>query len=54
MWRVRYWAVLGFEALLGIQCVVATLSLFVASNIVRRRCSALAVIVLGGTGCSGS
>jgi hypothetical protein len=33
MWRVRYWAVLGFEVLLGISCVVATLSLFVASSI---------------------
>lgn len=33
MWRVRYWAVLGFEVLLGISCVVATLSLFVASNV---------------------
>jgi hypothetical protein len=32
MWRVRYWAVLGFEVLLGVSCVVATLSLFVASN----------------------
>jgi hypothetical protein len=32
MWRVRYWAVLGFEFLLGVCCVYATLSLFVASN----------------------
>lgn len=32
MWRARYWAVLGFEVLLGISCAVATLSLFVASN----------------------
>ena len=33
MWRVRYWAVLGFEALLAISCIVATLSLFVASSV---------------------
>ncbi|MBB4665013.1 hypothetical protein [Conexibacter arvalis] len=32
MWRVRYWAVLGFEALLAFQLVIASLSLMVASN----------------------
>jgi hypothetical protein len=32
MWRVRYWAVLGFEALLAFQLVIAALSLMVASN----------------------
>jgi hypothetical protein len=32
MWNVRYWAVLGFEALLAFQIVVASLSLMVASN----------------------
>jgi hypothetical protein len=32
MWTVRYWAVLGFEALLGFQIAVAALSLLVASN----------------------
>jgi hypothetical protein len=32
MWRTRYWAVLGFEALLGVTIVVAALSLAVASN----------------------
>lgn len=32
MWTVRYWAVLGFEALLAFQLVVASLSLAVASN----------------------
>ena len=32
MWNVRYWAVLGFEALLAFQLVVAALSLMVASN----------------------
>lgn len=33
MWRVRYWAVLGFEALLAFQVLVAALSLLVASNV---------------------
>ena len=33
MWRCRYWAVLGFEALLGIAIAFAALSLMVASNV---------------------
>jgi hypothetical protein len=33
MWQCRYWAVLGFEALLGIAIVFAALSLMVASNL---------------------
>ncbi|MGB2710715.1 MAG: hypothetical protein WBC33_04300, partial [Conexibacter sp.] len=33
MWRARYWAVLGFEALLAFQVIVAGLSLAVASNV---------------------
>jgi hypothetical protein len=32
MWRARYWAVLGFEALLAFQIIVAALALTVASN----------------------
>lgn len=32
MWRRRYWAVLGFEVLLGVVLVFAGLSLLVASN----------------------
>ena len=32
MWNVRYWAVLGFEALLAFHVIVAALSLMVASN----------------------
>ena len=47
MWRVRYWAVLGFEALLAFQVIVASLSLLVASN-VWAAVLCLAVIVLGG------
>ena len=33
MWQCRYWAVLGFEALLGIAILFAALSLLVASNL---------------------
>jgi hypothetical protein len=32
MWRGKYWAVLGFQALLGLSVVTASLSLLVASN----------------------
>lgn len=33
MWRLRYWAVLGFEALLGITIVTALLSLLLVANV---------------------
>ena len=33
MWQCRYWAVLGFEALLGIAILFSALSLMVASNL---------------------
>ncbi|HEX4804262.1 MAG TPA: hypothetical protein VFU94_00045 [Conexibacter sp.] len=47
MWRVRYWAVLGFEALLAFQVLIAALSLLVASN-VWAALLCVAVIGLGG------
>jgi hypothetical protein len=47
MWRVRYWAVLGFEALLAFQVIVASLSLLVASN-VWAAVLCLAVVGFGG------
>ena len=47
MWNVRYWAVLGFEALLAFQLIVAALSLLVASNAWAAGLC-LAVIGLGG------
>ena len=47
MWNVRYWAVLGFEALLAFQVIVASLSLMVASNL-WAAAMCLAVIGLGG------
>jgi hypothetical protein len=33
MWHLRYWAVLGFQALLAVTIVIAALSLAVASNL---------------------
>lgn len=33
LWRMRYWAVLGFQALLGVTILIAGLSLAVASNL---------------------
>jgi hypothetical protein len=33
MWQMRYWAVLGFQALLGIAVIFAAGSLIVASNL---------------------
>jgi len=47
MWRARYWAVLGFEALLAFQILIAALSLLVASN-VWAALLCLAVIGFGG------
>ena len=47
MWNVRYWAVLGFEALLAFQVIVASISLLVASN-VWGALLCLAVIGAGG------
>jgi len=47
MWRCRYWAVLGFEALLGIALVYAALALLVASNVAAvLRC--IAIIAVAG------
>ncbi len=47
MWKGRYWAVLGFEALLGFQVVVTSLALVVASTIVAALVCTVA-IGLGG------
>jgi hypothetical protein len=44
LWKVRYWAVLGFEALLGLIVVYATLSLVLAENLAAvALCLAIAV-----------
>lgn len=47
MWNAKYWAVLGFEALLAFQVLIAALSLLVASN-VWAAFLCLTVIGLGG------
>jgi hypothetical protein len=47
LWRARYWAVLGFEALLGFQILVTALALTVASN---WWAALLCVVVIGLSG----
>ena len=48
MWRGRYWAVLGFQALLGLSVITASLALLVASN-VEAVVRSVVVIVAAGT-----
>jgi amino acid permease len=47
MWRLRYWAVLGFQALLALIVVAFSLVLLTAGDILRALI-ALVVIVAGG------
>ena len=47
MLRRSYWAVLGFQALLALTCIVAALSLMVASNLYG---AALCLAILGAAG----
>jgi hypothetical protein len=47
MWRAKYWAVLGFQALLGLSILLATLALMIASN-VGEAIFCLAIIGFGG------
>ena len=47
MWRAKYWAVLGFQALLALTVMIAGLSLTVASNALAVLGS-LAIVLLGG------
>jgi hypothetical protein len=47
MWQMRYWAVLGFEVILGITLIFAGLSLLVPSNW-EGVALALAVLLLAG------
>ncbi len=47
LWTQRYWAVLGFQALLAITLVVAALSVLVASN-VAAVVLCLAIVASGG------
>jgi hypothetical protein len=48
MWRAKYWAVLGFQALLGLSVITASLALLVASN-VEAVIRSLVVIAAAGT-----
>jgi hypothetical protein len=48
LWRARYWAVLGFQALLAIVLLITGLSLFVASNAWAALIE-VAVIIAAGT-----
>ena len=47
MWRLKYWAVLGWEVLLGVTFIGALLSLLRASNAYG---AILAVVVMALTG----
>jgi hypothetical protein len=47
LWQVRYWAVLGFEAVLGITVLFFALFLMLASNVLAA-VICLAVVGLGG------
>ena len=47
MWKARYWAVLGFQALLGLSILLAALALMVASS-VEAALFCVAIIGLGG------
>jgi hypothetical protein len=47
MWNLRYWAVLGFQALLAVTIVIAALSLAVASNLTAV-VLCIAIVVPGG------
>jgi hypothetical protein len=47
MYRRRYWAVLGFQALLAFQIIVTSLALVVASSAIAAAACALAVLLAG-------
>jgi hypothetical protein len=47
LWRSRYWAVLGFEALLALTVIFAALSLSVSASL-RGAAISLAIVLLGG------
>jgi hypothetical protein len=47
MWKAKYWAVLGFQALLGLSILLAALALMVASDL-GEAAFCVAIIGLGG------
>ena len=49
MWRGRYWAVLAFEALLGITLVIVAVAVTIGASVVEAIVFIAAVLVPGGT-----
>jgi hypothetical protein len=47
MWELRYWAVLGFEALLAFQIIVTSLALVVAKTLLAAALCALSIGLAG-------
>jgi hypothetical protein len=47
MWRAKYWAVIGFEALLALVLIITTLAVFVADSILEAL-ALLAILAFGG------
>ena len=47
MWKARYWAVLGFQALMALAIIAASLALMVASNL-KAALVCLAIIIPAG------
>ena len=47
MWKAKYWAVIGFEALLALVLIIATLAVFVSDSILEAL-ALLAIIAFGG------
>jgi hypothetical protein len=47
MWRRAYWAVLGFQALLALSVITASLALLVASNV---EAVVRSVVIIGAAG----
>ena len=49
MWHLQYWAILGFQALLGISFAVALLSLLISAQDLRAIAVSLLILVTAGT-----
>lgn len=49
MWRARYWAVLAFEALLGITLVTVAVPVAIGASVVQALVFVAVVLVPGGT-----
>lgn len=49
MWQLQYWAILGFQALLGISFAVALLSLMISAQDLRAIAVSALIVVAAGT-----